>query len=139
VKSPWITITTPEPNDRPAPQDRRAATADLSWVVWTAIGIGAIWVAFLLISLFAPDLVSGAQQEHLPVAAFMAWAWRGRRPGLAVGDGPAAGCAGSIWVEHRTGVVPLDSAWSWRSSQCVSSRPGPQRHTDSAQRRASRG
>jgi hypothetical protein len=115
VTSPWITTTTPEPNDRPAPQDRRAATADLSWVVWTAIGIGAIWVAFLLISLFAPDLVSGAQQEHLPVAAFMAWAWRDRRPGLAVGMGRLR----AVPVEHRTGVVPLDSAWSWRSSQCV--------------------
>jgi hypothetical protein len=34
-----------------------------------------IWVAVLVISLFAPDLVSGSQQEHLPLAAFTAWLW----------------------------------------------------------------
>ncbi len=29
----------------------------------------------LLISLFAPDLVSGSEQEHLPLAAFVTWLW----------------------------------------------------------------
>ena len=46
-------------------------------MLWTAIGIGGIWVAVLLISLFSPDLVSGSQQEHLPVAAITAWFWGG--------------------------------------------------------------
>jgi hypothetical protein len=31
----------------------------------------------LLLSLLAPDLVSGSQQEHLPVAAFTSWFWGG--------------------------------------------------------------
>jgi hypothetical protein len=52
-------MTTPDPHDRAAPEDRRAATADLSWMLWTAIGIGGISVAVLLISVLAPDLVSG--------------------------------------------------------------------------------
>jgi hypothetical protein len=68
-------MTTSEPHDHATPQDRRAATADLSWMLWTAIGIGGIWVAVLLLSLLAPDLVSGSQQEHLPVAAFTTWFW----------------------------------------------------------------
>src|SRR5512132_653220 len=68
-------MTTSEPNDHPTSQDRRATTADLSWMLWTAIGIGGIWVAVLLLSLLAPDLVSGSQQEHLPVAAFATWFW----------------------------------------------------------------
>src|SRR5215204_4251098 len=93
LQSPWrrgesVTMTTPEPNDH-AIQDRRAATADPSWMLWTAIGIGGIWVGVLLISLFAPDLVSGSEQQHLPLAAFTTWFWRDRHPGLAVGDGPA--------------------------------------------------
>ena len=46
-------------------------------MLWTAIGIGGIWVAVLLISLLAPDLVSGSEQEHLPVAAFTTWFWGG--------------------------------------------------------------
>ena len=68
-------MTDSEPNDHATSQDRRASRADLSWMLWTAIGIGGIWVAVLLISLFAPDLVSGSQQEHLPVAAFTTWLW----------------------------------------------------------------
>jgi hypothetical protein len=70
-------MTTPDPNDHATSEDRRTATADLSWMLWTAIGIGGIWVAVLLISLLAPDLVSGSQQEHLPVAAFTTWFWGG--------------------------------------------------------------
>jgi hypothetical protein len=44
-------------------------------MVWTAAGIGGIWLAVLLISLFAPDMVSGSEQEHLPLAALTAWLW----------------------------------------------------------------
>jgi hypothetical protein len=58
-----------------SPQDRQVITTDLSWMLWTAIGIGGIWVAVLLLSLLAPNLVSGSEQEHLPVAAFTTWFW----------------------------------------------------------------
>ena len=68
---------TSEPNARATPEERRPATADVSWMAWTAIGIGGIWVAVLLLSLLAPDLVSGSEQDHLPVAAFTAWFWGG--------------------------------------------------------------
>jgi hypothetical protein len=44
-------------------------------VAWTAGAVGAIWLAVLLISLFSPDLVSGSEQQHLPIAAFIAWFW----------------------------------------------------------------
>jgi hypothetical protein len=64
-------------NHDATPEDRRAATADLSWMLWTAIGIGGIWVAVLLLSVLAPDLVSGSEQDHLPLAAFTAWFWGG--------------------------------------------------------------
>jgi len=57
--------------------DGKAVTPDLSWMLWTAIGIGGIWVNVLLISLLAPDLVSGSEQQHLPIAAFTAWFWGG--------------------------------------------------------------
>jgi hypothetical protein len=57
--------------------DRRAATADGSWMLWTAIGVGGIWVAVVIISVFAPDLVSGSEQEHLPIAAITTWFWGG--------------------------------------------------------------
>jgi hypothetical protein len=59
-------------SDRPVRE-----TADRSWMLWTAIGIGGIWAAVVLISVFAPDLVSGSEHEHLPVAAFGTWFWGG--------------------------------------------------------------
>jgi hypothetical protein len=64
-------------NDHTPSEGRRTTTADLSWMLWTAIGIGGIWIAVLLISLLAPDLVSGSEQQHLPVAAFATWFWGG--------------------------------------------------------------
>lgn len=67
-------MTPPQPNHHAAPEDR-SGTADLSWMLWTAIGIGGIWVAVVLLSLLAPDLVSGSEQDHLPVAAFTTWFW----------------------------------------------------------------
>ena len=44
--------------------------------------VGAIWLAVLAISLLAPDMVSGSEQQHMPVAAFGTWLW-----GI-VGTGP---------------------------------------------------
>jgi len=55
--------------------DQRSAMADGSWMAWTAAGIAGIWVAVALISIFAPDMVSGSEQEHLRVAAFVTWIW----------------------------------------------------------------
>ena len=58
---------------QPAPQVKD--TADQSWKVWTLIGVAAIWIGVVLISLVSPDLVSGSEQEHLPLAAFLTWIW----------------------------------------------------------------
>ena len=55
--------------------DRWAGTADGSWMLWMAIGTAGIWVAVALISLLAPDMVSGSEQQHLPIAAFITWVW----------------------------------------------------------------
>jgi hypothetical protein len=39
------------------------------------IGFGSIWASVALVSLFAPDLVSGSEHEHLPLAAITVWIW----------------------------------------------------------------
>ncbi len=41
----------------------------------TAGALGAIWVAVILVSVFAPDFVSGSEQEHIPIAAITTWFW----------------------------------------------------------------
>lgn len=68
---PMTETWTPNPGD---PADR-PPMADGSWMAWTATGIAGIWTAVALISVFAPDMVSGSEQEHLPVAAFGTWLW----------------------------------------------------------------
>ncbi len=40
-----------------------------------AASLAGIWGAVVAISLFAPDLVSGSEHEHLPIAAFTTWIW----------------------------------------------------------------
>ena len=59
----------------PSASDRRSARADGSWMAWTAAGIGGIWVAVTVISLGAPDMVTGSEQQHFPVAAASTWLW----------------------------------------------------------------
>jgi hypothetical protein len=56
-------------------QDGAAATADGSWMLWTVVGLVGIWVAVGAISLFAPDMVTGSEQQHLAVAALSTWVW----------------------------------------------------------------
>ena len=48
---------------------------DASWMVWTLAGLLGIWLAVIAVSLFAPHMVSGSEQEHLPIAAFTTWLW----------------------------------------------------------------
>jgi hypothetical protein len=39
------------------------------------VATAGIWAAVAAISLLSPDLVSGSEQQHLPVAAFGTWLW----------------------------------------------------------------
>jgi hypothetical protein len=39
---------------------------NLSWMLWTAIGIGGIWIAVLLLSLLARNLTSGSNRTTSP-------------------------------------------------------------------------
>lgn len=49
-----------------------------------SVAVAAIWVATLLFSVFAPDLVSGSQQEHLPIAGLTAWVWAAAATGYVL-------------------------------------------------------
>jgi hypothetical protein len=43
--------------------------------LWTLVAVIAIWLAVLVTSLFAPDFVSGSEQEHIKIAAMVNWLW----------------------------------------------------------------
>ena len=38
-------------------------------------GVAAIWISTGLTSLLSPDMVTGSQHEHLPMALMTAWLW----------------------------------------------------------------
>jgi hypothetical protein len=82
--------------------------ADGSWMLWTVAGIGVIWVAVTLISLFAPDMVSGSEQEHLPLAAFTTWLWGFVATGLflwAMGRLRGSASRRPIWIGLAAATV----------------------------------
>jgi hypothetical protein len=49
-----------------------------------ARAVAAVWGAAAGIALFAPDLVSGSEHEHLPIAAFTVWIWAALATGFLV-------------------------------------------------------
>lgn len=55
-----------------------AAPAHRGWMTlpWlAAAALTVIWAAVIVISVFSPDLVSGTQQEHTPLAGILTWIW----------------------------------------------------------------
>ena len=51
---------------------------------FAGLAIAAIWISTVLASLWAPDLVSGSQQEHLPLVGLTAWLWGAIATGIVV-------------------------------------------------------
>ena len=48
-------------------------SGDRSWMRCTTGVLVLIWVVVLVVSIFSPDLVSGSEQDHIPLAAFTTW------------------------------------------------------------------
>jgi hypothetical protein len=44
-------------------------------LLWVAIGLTAIWLSVLLISLLAPDLEYGTERESFPLVPSITWVW----------------------------------------------------------------
>ncbi|MGZ8630560.1 MAG: hypothetical protein ACXWZF_06275 [Actinomycetota bacterium] len=84
-----------------------------------AIAVAAVWVAVGALSLFAPDLVSGTEQERVPIAGLSSWLWGGLATGLillagAVGrDAPdAAWSTFAAIIVTMWAVVGVAGVWS---------------------------
>jgi hypothetical protein len=85
-----------------------------------ATAVVGLWVAVAAISVFAPDLISGSEQEHVPIAAITTWLWGTIATGFVlsgaafptrdpttvpIASGPMAGAI-------ATGFACLAAAWS---------------------------
>lgn len=63
-------------------EDRALAAPSADWAVgWRrvltrpATAVAVIWSTAALMSIFAPDMVTGSEQEHLPITAMTVWLW----------------------------------------------------------------
>jgi hypothetical protein len=77
-----------------------------------AVALGAIWLSVTAISLLAPDMVSGSEQQHMPVAAATTWIW-GSVATLAVvrfWAGPARSAARRAL--HRPMAYAVAGVWT---------------------------
>ena len=81
-----------------------------SWA--PGISVAAIWLATLAAALFSPDLITGSQQEHLPLAGALDWLWAAVATGYVLmadrdGDphGPTRSGAGSF-------VLSVSAVWA---------------------------
>jgi hypothetical protein len=71
-----------------------------------------------VLSVFSPDLVSGAEQEHIPVAALLSWLWGGLATGLIVLAGAVSAGTADRWrhvaiaIAGIWAVVAIAGVWS---------------------------
>jgi hypothetical protein len=49
-----------------------------------AIAVLGLWLAVATISIFAPGMITGSEQEHLPIAAITTWFWGAIATGFVV-------------------------------------------------------
>ena len=57
------------------------------------VAVAALWACSAMLAVFAPDMVTGSEHDHLPIAAMTVWPWTfiatayvvmaARRPGTA--------------------------------------------------------
>jgi hypothetical protein len=55
--------------------DRLVGRQEMGRLYPMATAVVGLWVAVAAISVFAPDLISGTEQEHVPIAAITTWFW----------------------------------------------------------------
>jgi len=74
------------------------------------VAVGLIWVASALTAIATPDMVSGSEHEHLPIAAITVWLW------AAVASGYAAM---TPVTNARDWLVALGLVWAAMTAAAV--------------------
>jgi FtsH-binding integral membrane protein len=101
-------MTENDAGSSPTPATRDVESADRTWKLCTLAMLVVIWVAVVVVSVFAPDLVSGSEQERLPIAAFTTWLWGAIATAvvlLAMSRLRADPDAQSVWIGYTVTVV----------------------------------
>jgi hypothetical protein len=74
-----------------------------------SLAAGAVWISVGLASMFAPDLVSGTEQEHIPIAGLTLWLWGAIATGLVL----MTGAIGRRVIDRRWRALAAIVAVIW--------------------------
>jgi hypothetical protein len=77
--------------------------------MWVVVAVASVWVAVGAVSVFAPDLISGTEQEHVPVAGLLTWLWGGLATGLIV---LAASVSDTSTERWRATAITIAIIWA---------------------------
>jgi hypothetical protein len=80
-----------------------------------SLAAAAPWIAVAAMSLFAPDMVTGASHDHLPIVAMTAWFWGAISTGLVV----MAGAMGPGVADGRWRGLAIITAVIWAAVAVV--------------------
>jgi hypothetical protein len=103
---------TTNPNNASNPSPKQELTS-------LAIALGGIWASVVAISLLAPDMVSGSEQQHLPIAAFTTWIWGTIASGAVVVLWARSRRLGGSVQVHRPVAVVVAAIWSVAAAVAV--------------------
>ena len=74
--------------------------------LFAGIAVATIWLAIAAASIWSPDLISGTEQEHVPLAAIVDWFYAALATGLvlmAFGR-RSPGASGSLWLGFTVAI-----------------------------------
>lgn len=74
--------------------------------LFAGIAVASIWLAIAAASIWSPDLISGTEQEHVPLAAIMDWFYAALATGLvlmAFGR-RSPGASRSLWLGFTVAI-----------------------------------
>lgn len=86
-----------EPDVTPTSHDASPASGSLALMSYA---IAAIWLAVAACAILAPDMVTGSEHEHLPLAGITDWIF-------------AAAASGLLVTAHTRRREPSRAVWLW--------------------------
>jgi hypothetical protein len=79
--------------------------------LFAGLAVASIWIAVAIASIWSPDLITGSEHEHIPIAAFTDWLYAAIATGLvlmAFGR-RTSGAGRSLWVGF---TIAIGSIWA---------------------------
>ncbi len=83
-------------------------TAHTNRWLWSTGAAIVIWISLAAMAIWAPPLISGSEQEHLPLVPFIAWIWALLATGLVLmAPAVTTGSQTRLWAGYAGAVSAL--------------------------------